>query len=106
MPVITRDESREVVRVALRTVASFSGDFEGFTFRAFSRYHKRVFLASIKNQLNTIRPADGEYVDIRLRQSDCDGWPTFADCIDWVRDNAVIVLSGGTEPLKRADLEE
>jgi len=106
MPAITRPEAKEVVRNALRSVASFSGDFEHFVFRNFKAYHKRVFIGSIKQQLNTEKLDDRRYLDIRLRQTDLEQWNTIGDGIDWVRDNTVIQVSPTNTTLTRPELED
>ncbi|MFH1276963.1 MAG: hypothetical protein ABIK65_01070 [Candidatus Eisenbacteria bacterium] len=105
MPVISRPDTKEIVRNSLQLVASFSGEFEGFVFRHFRSYHKRVFLGSIKSLLNTTRLDEHRYLDIRLRQTDMASWTTIGDCIDWVRSNTVIAVSPTRTILARPDLE-
>lgn len=88
MPILTRQGVKRIVEDALRRVADFDDDVEGYNFRRFGTFHKEVFLAALKSGVvGTVRDATSHY-DVNLNADSFADWPTVGDCITWVFDES------------------
>jgi len=94
LPEFDENLAREVVSKALLSVADFSdpAKISEFNFRLFNDFHKKVFLQSLKENVQNIKDAD-EYYDIILTQDLFDGWTTLQDCIDYVKNKNILRLT-------------
>lgn len=91
MEFINRKAAKEMVGKALQEVGDFSGDFEDFTFERFEPFHKKVFLNTLKNNVNTADCTDENgqisgkaFFDVQLSVSKLDEWGKMSECIDYV----------------------
>jgi hypothetical protein len=91
---LTRDQVKTIVTTSLNAIADLPADVEAATFAMLNDQQKKVFLATLKSNLNASpyyqddgSATDTSYYDVDLTQSSFANWPTVKDCIDWVTEN-------------------
>ena len=83
MPPIDRPASKECAATALKGIADFNGDIEGFTFSHWHDFHKTVFINLLAG---CIRKKGSRIV---LNEKKLDDFASIGDLIDHVEDKAV-----------------
>ena len=100
---LARADVKRIVVDALRRVADFNGDIEGYNFKRFGVFQKEVFLAALKAGVLGFARNSNSHYDIDLTQDSIDEWPTLGDCIDDVLEHAY-TRNRKTTRLDAADL--
>jgi hypothetical protein len=97
MAYLTRDQVKKIVTDSLSAIADLTEDVEAATFDMLNDEQKKVFLVSLKSNLNASpyyeddgSTSNTSYYDVDLTSSSFANWPTVKDCIDWVTDNQTI----------------
>jgi len=97
MAYLTRDQVKTIVTDSLRAIADLPADVEAATFDMLNDEQKKVFLATLKKNLNASpyyqddgTTANTSYYDVDLTMSSFANWPTVKDCIDWVTEHQTI----------------
>jgi len=99
MAFLTRDQVKQVVIDALRTISNLPSNVEMADFGSMNELQKQMFLSALKSKLNALpyNMNDGTtnhlaYYDIDLMPDSIDNWPTVKDCIDFINDNQKVVF--------------
>jgi len=99
MAFLTRDQAKQVVIDALRTIADLPSNVEMADFNSMNDLQKHMFLSALKSKLNALpyNMNNGTtnhlaYYDVDLMPDSTDGWPKVKDCIDFINDNQKVVF--------------
>jgi hypothetical protein len=100
MAFLTRDQVKQVVIDALRTVADLPANVEAADFKSMNDLQKHMFLSALKSKLNA-QPYNMNngttnhlaYYDVDLMPDSIDDWATVKDCIDFINDNQKVVFN-------------
>lgn len=96
---LTRNQVKDIVLEALRSVAGLPADPEASTFDQMQDAHKQTFLNNLKAGINgaPYHTAAGTvstdaYYDVDLTMDSFDNWQTAGACIGWVTANQMTVI--------------
>lgn len=94
MAYLNREQVKDIMTEALKSVADFSGDIENYSFSNFQDTQKQVFLTNLKSTINNSpyynrdgSTSDHKYYDVPLSLSLLNSWQNMSDCIDYVLNN-------------------
>lgn len=97
MAFLSKVQIEEIVKIALKEVADFTGDIKAYEFRHFHEYHKIAFITKLKGLINEgpyyDRTGNSEYeryYDVPLSMGIVNSWNTILDCLDFIYNNQTV----------------